>query len=568
MNGNVIVMSEAGKPIFARYGSQGEVARQCGLVQALRTAINGNHSTLGLGEIQSIHSKKLCIVFMTVGSITLVNVLQRTKPETGDFGKGVGDTEAFGRLQLEYVYANLIFILTANIQSTFTHNPGFDLRSVIKSNDNLLRGILDESGPDGNPGPLLVSCVQSCFPISHRVRHKTSKILQSIAGRSENNVAFALLIAGDKLVSVVQPSYRPHQLRISDLHLVINFIAKQPNLNSSELWVPMCLPRFNSTGFLYAYTNCFDTTSKLTLVLLSSHNTTEQFQILRTASQEIRESLSIPTELDTVLTIVNDEQMSSSSCKNTPPLDVLWKRTSESFDNSTTTDEGFVKISADMLGKDCPMVEEGKLLNQMRHSLELSSIDHIRSHYLKDGDSPSLLHFLFRMDVPVGNPVHKRLSRKKQSGYLPQCVSPCVTEPFITTSSRRRLWSNYQKLSLRLRLGSATVESSSDAFDMIKNDSCTIENDKSGFHSFTGIGRHCPAIGLTESAPYNSDGLSYIMEGDFLFLAMNGKNFELYMVTPKQISIKKAATLGTKLVREITLDEKTLFLSKPLTWQD
>ena len=145
-------MSEAGKPIFS---SQGEVAQQCGLIQALRTAVNGNNSTLGLGEIQSIHSKKLCIVFMTVGSITLVNTLERTKLDTADKGMSVIDTEAFGRLQLEYVYASLIFMLTTNIQSSFLHNPGFDLRSMMNSNDNLLRGILDESGPDGNPGPFL-----------------------------------------------------------------------------------------------------------------------------------------------------------------------------------------------------------------------------------------------------------------------------------------------------------------------------------------------------------------------------------------------------------------------------
>jgi len=103
---------------------------------------------------------------------------------------------------------------------------------------------------------------------------------------------------------------------------------------------------------------------------------------------------------------------------------------------------------------------------------------------------------------------------------------------------------------------------------MIKNDSCRKENDKSGFRHFTGIGRHCPAIGLNESTPYNPDGLSYIIEGDVVFLAMNGKNFELYMATPKNIPIKRAAIIGAKLVREIILDEKNLFLTKPLTWQE
>jgi len=40
------------------------------------------------------------------------------------------------------------------------------------------------------------------------------------------------------------------------------------------------------------------------------------------------------------------------------------------------------------------------------------------------------------------------------------------------------------------------------------------------------------------------------------------------MVAPKNTPIKRAATIGAKLVREIILDENILFLSKPLTWQE
>jgi len=568
MNGNVIVMSEAGKPIFSRYGSPGEVARQCGLIQALRTAVNVNNSTLGLGEIQSIHSENLCIVFMTVGSITLINTLEKDKTNPGDDAVYAIDTEAFGRLQLEYVYANLIFILTSNIQNAFLHNPGFDLRSMMNSNDNLLRGLLDESDPEGNPGPFLVSSVQSFFPISYRVRHETSKTLQSMAGKMENNIAFAMLIVGNRLLTVVQPSYRPHQLRVSDLHLVINFIGKQPGLMSGEQWIPMCLPRFNSRGFLYAYTNCFDTESKLTLVLLSSHSTTEQFQILRTAAQKIRERLHVPLASDSVLTIVKDEKVLSSSSTNSATSDVLWKRTSDSFDNSSTNEDGFVNISAEMLGKEGGIPEEEDLLHQVKHAIEISSTDFIRTRYLKDEGSHSVLHFLVRYDISVENCLRKKRYNKQQPGYLSQCVSLPLVAPFACRSSRRRLWSNYQKLSLRLRLGSASVESSIDAFDMIKNDSGLNDKEKSGLGFFDGIGRYCPAIGLNESTPYNSDGLSYVIEGDETFLAMNGKFFELYMVTPKSIPMKKAATMGAKIVREITLDEKILFLSRPLTWED
>jgi len=106
-----------------------------------------------------------------------------------------------------------------------------------------------------------------------------------------------------------------------------------------------------------------------------------------------------------------------------------------------------------------------------------------------------------------------------------------------------------------------------DAFDMIKNDDSYVKESNNSNHGvFTGIGRDCPSIGLQESAPYNSDGLSYIVENDVIYLAMNGKNFELYMATPGNIPVKRAATIGAKLVREIIRDEKTLFLSNPLTW--
>jgi hypothetical protein len=516
---NVIVMSDAGKPIFARHGSEEEVSRQCGLVQALRTAVNGN-STLGLGEIQSLQSNDLLMVFMTVGSMTLVSI---SSGPTLD----VMETEAFCRLQLEYVFAQLIFTLTEQVQAIFVHNPGFDLRSLTSTSDNLLRGILDGSSPDQNPGLFLVAAVQSVYPISNRVRHKASMVLQSVAGKPENNTAFALLVVGDKLLTVVQPAFRPHQLRVSDLHLVLNFVGRQPGLVSSELWIPMCLPRFNSSGFLYAYTSCLDVRSKLTLILLSSHNTPEQFQILRSSAQQIRADLALPAVSDSVLTIVTDDgSASASSAATTTGSDVGWRR---NYDESASFDDDYVNVSMD--GNDT--VEEGELLRQVRQALELSTMEHVRRQYLDDEES--LIHFLFRLDIPVKSGRHKhgrRLHHRQHpnwgNGHLSQCICPSMESTVHGSSSfRRRLWSNYQKLSLRLRLGSATVESAMDAFDMI-NESCRNEEAKGvELGSFPGIGKNCPAMGLFESPPFNSDGLTYIVEDKEMFLAMNGKNFEL-----------------------------------------
>jgi len=549
---NVIIMSEAGKPIFARHGSDQEIARQCGLLQAIRTATQGNAS-LDLGEIQCIESDNLCIVFMTVGSITLVSISKAT-PE------GILETEAFSRLQLEYLYAQLIFNLTDRVQTIFRNNPGYDLRSMMNSGDNVLHGLLEETGPDGNAGPFLVGGVQSVFPISHKLRKKTSQVLQSIGSKTEN-LAFALLVMGDKIVSLVQSSFRPHQLRVSDLHLILKFVSKQPGLCNSELWIPMCLPRFNSGGFLYAYTHCLDVESRLCLILISSHSTTEQFQLLRSASAQIRENLGFPSTTDSVLTInTNPSTPSKDEGAAASRNDVEWTR-DESFD----IDDDYVTVSSDMLGdrRGGHIGNPGfhtALLQEIQASLELSTFEHVTQQYLDDEDTNLVLHFLFRVDIVVKST--SRHSTGGGKGYLTQCISPSpISQPFTETAARRRLWTYYQKLSLRLRLGSATPESCHDAFDMISQD------DHSDSATFPGIAKDCPVMGLLESPP-NVHGVTYIADEAEIFLAMNGRDFELYMVVSNVVPIKQAAALGTKLVRRLMADERKLFLSSPMTWKE
>jgi hypothetical protein len=369
----------------------------------------------------------------------------------------------------------------------------------------LMHGLLDESGPDGNAGPFLVAGVQSVFPISHKVRNKVSLTLQSIGSKMEN-LAFALLVVGDKLLSLVQPSYRPHQLRVSDLHLILNFLSKQPGLLTSELWIPMCLPRFNSSGFLYAYTSCLDVDSKLTLVLISSHSTTEQFQLFRAVSSRIRDEFGIPTVSGSVLTIKTSSNEDEVAPRN--DNDVEWRR-----EESIASDEDYVTVLSDAdRRKQDP--SECVLLKEVRESVSRSTFERIAKEYFEEGES--LIHFLFRVDIPVKNSSRHSSYGK---GHLTQCISPPIPFPFQSTSSRRRLWTYYQKLSLRLRLGSASVESSMDAFDMITQDETAVGG-------FPGIAKNCPAIALLESPP-NVHGVTYIVEGTEIFLAMNGRDFEV-----------------------------------------
>jgi hypothetical protein len=79
----------------------------------------------------------------------------------------------------------------------------------------------------------------------------------------------------------------------------------------------------------------------------------------------------------------------------------------------------------------------------------------------------------------------------------------------------------YQKLQLRMRLGSSTFQSTMNAFDSISSEQAASEEEH-----MKGISRYCPASCLVESPP-EIQGVTYAIDGSELFLAMNGREFEV-----------------------------------------
>lgn len=61
-----------------------------------------------------------------------------------------------------------------------------------------------------------------------------------------------LVIAAGRVVTLIRP--KKHSVHPGDLHLLLNTIFASPSLVApgSESWIPICLPRFNATGFLHA----------------------------------------------------------------------------------------------------------------------------------------------------------------------------------------------------------------------------------------------------------------------------------------------------------------------------
>ena len=47
-------------------------------------------------------------------------------------------------------------------------------------------------------------------------------------------------------------TYTITQTRSTDLHLILNLIKSSPGLQKATTWLPLCLPKFNANGFVYA----------------------------------------------------------------------------------------------------------------------------------------------------------------------------------------------------------------------------------------------------------------------------------------------------------------------------
>lgn len=66
-------------------------------------------------------------------------------------------------------------------------------------------------------------------------------------------VLYALLVSHTTLVTLLRP--KDHSIHPADLHILLSTIGNTDALRTpnAESWIPICMPRFNSRGFLHAF---------------------------------------------------------------------------------------------------------------------------------------------------------------------------------------------------------------------------------------------------------------------------------------------------------------------------
>ncbi|KAF2731079.1 DUF254-domain-containing protein [Polyplosphaeria fusca] len=231
-----LILSSAGKPIYSRHGDDQLITNSIGLVQTLISFYQGASDTL-----KGFTAGDSRFVVMSKGPLNLVAISR------------LSESDAQLKSQLDALYMQILSTLTLpSMERMFAARASYDLRRPLEGTETLLSALAD-GFTRGSPSTLLSAL--ECLKLRKTHRQVVNNTL--LKTRSES-LLYGLIVASGKLVSVVRP--KKHSLHPGDLHLIFNmlFEAGSVKAGGGENWIPLCLPGFNNTGFLYMYVSFLD----------------------------------------------------------------------------------------------------------------------------------------------------------------------------------------------------------------------------------------------------------------------------------------------------------------------
>jgi hypothetical protein len=237
------ILSNAGKPIYSRYGDEHKLAGFSATLQAIMSFIENSGDT-----IRFVRAGEHQIVFLVKGPLYLVAISATEEPDQVIMG------------QLELLHAQLILILTKGVEKCFVKNSKFDMRPLLTGTDIVFSHLIH--GFSWNPATFLRA--YTCLRLPYAIRQAAGAALQDTPN---SGPLFSLLMCGPKVISIMSP--RKTSLSPNDILLLCNYVSSSDSFRTTESFFPVCLPGYNPTAFLYAYVQYLD--SDTCLFLLTSN---------------------------------------------------------------------------------------------------------------------------------------------------------------------------------------------------------------------------------------------------------------------------------------------------------
>lgn len=234
-----LILSAAGKPIYTRHGSDATISSYIGIIQTIISSYSSADD-----QLKSFQAGSVKFVILSQNNLFLVAV------------SALPESDAQLRVQLDALYMQILSTLTLpTLTHIFSVRPSSDLRRPLQGTDVLLSSLAD-SFTRGSPSTLLSSL--ECLKL--RKAHRTVVNNTMIKARVDE-LLYGLVVAGARLVSVIRP--KKHSLHPSDLQLIFNMLFEAEGIKAGggDSWIPICLPGFNKTGYLFMYVSYLDMTS-------------------------------------------------------------------------------------------------------------------------------------------------------------------------------------------------------------------------------------------------------------------------------------------------------------------
>jgi hypothetical protein len=267
------ILSKAGKPVWTRHGDDQMVSSYIGVILTLISFYEGVGDAL-----KGFTAGQTRFVVLSKNSLHLVATSR------------LGESDQQLRNQLEALYMQVLSTLTLPVMDRmFKVRASTDLRRSLQGTEKLLSALAD-GFTRGSASSLLSSL--ECL----KMRKAHRQVIDSTFLKMKTeNLLYGVLATSGRLISVVRP--RKHSLHTGDLHLIFNllFEAGRVKADEGENWIPLCLPGFNNTGYVYMYVSFLDLQSKADLPpktegakeqVLQTENMDQVAVILISANQE------------------------------------------------------------------------------------------------------------------------------------------------------------------------------------------------------------------------------------------------------------------------------------------
>ncbi|KAK0399300.1 hypothetical protein QR680_002981 [Steinernema hermaphroditum] len=260
---HVFVLSSYGKPIFASTGHEDRMCPLFALIQAFVYKVESRKDNLCCIDAPNLH------VRFSHRHPLILCIVSRTPFQLSD--------------QLDVVYHQILSIIsTTQLKKAYElMGENYDIRRLMRgSSDRSLYGCLRSWRAD----PAVSMSGVRILPMAHFDREFLASTIASTvnAANLTGSVIFSVILVRRQLVAYVR--MKGYLLAPCDLHTLLNTVYANVS-DRSEKMLAICLPRFNSQGFLHVHMSyLWDDSEAVLLFITTAKN---QFSALSTIKQEI-----------------------------------------------------------------------------------------------------------------------------------------------------------------------------------------------------------------------------------------------------------------------------------------